>query len=208
MALDQDAIYLGVPDQLTTGAVSTADPKAIPVKDINDGTFTARTVLDEKWTASGYITDAGITLSQSRSTSSLKDWSGAAVRTLLDEFTGTISYAEMQTDKVTMERMVGAGNVKFFEANSEHGDQMAVGIGPELPPSRSFTFSMKDGDRRMRIYVPNGQVTSVADAAFVNNAAVAWNFTVSCSDDGTGHSIYILTDDGQVVVASTPVGGE
>ena len=57
---------------------------------------------------------------------------------------------------------------------------------------------MKDGDARMKVLVPNGQVTTLDSITFVANDAIKLPVTVSCYDDGTGtgDSITIYTDDG------------
>jgi hypothetical protein len=81
---------------------------------------------------------------------------------------------------------------------------MKVGFGPDLPPAQAFCFSMKDEDRRMRLVIPNGQVTAVDSVSFTRNDIVKWNFTITANDDGTGHSMYLLTDDGEVVAVVTP----
>lgn len=193
MTVDSQNIFIGSPDQLTTGAVQTADLGTT-------APTSAREVLStDSWNDSGYVDENGVTLSQNRSTTSIKDWSGANVRTLLDEFTGTVQYAEMETTYESACRMVGAAHVTKTEATAEHGTQLKIALGPQLPPARAWVFSMKDEDRRLRIYIPNGQVTAVENTSFVRNDAVKWNFTITANDDGTGHSIYILTDDGKIV---------
>lgn len=197
MPLDSRQVYLGMPDQsLTTGAVQVAPT----LTGIADGAVTidARAALDSTvWGAGcGYVSEDGLTLSQNKSTSKLPDWGRNAVRTLLDSFDGSVQFALLQTDPTAMRWMVGDENVAVKAATTTTGEQMVVGIGASIPPARSWVWSMKDGDRRMRIFVPNGTVSAVADTSFVANDGVKWNLTVSADDDGTGHSIYILTDDG------------
>ena len=191
MGTDVNKVYVGAPLQsMTTGAVQTADVGTAAPTD-------ARTALPNAWgDGSGYVSQDGVTLSQNRSTETIKDWGLNSVRTLLTDFTGTIQYAELETNQESMERMVGAANVTVTAANTTHGEQLKVAIGPELPPARAWCFSMKDEERRMRIFIPNGQVTAVADSQFIPNAGVVWPFTITYNDDGTGHCIYIFTDDG------------
>lgn len=193
MAVDNKNVYIGKPEQSVTGAVATAAANtAVPAD--------AKVALDTSvWTASGYVSEDGVTFSQDRSTTNIKDWSGANIRTLLDEFTGTIQYAEAETTYETMCRMVGAANVTKTDATTEHGTQLKVGFGPDLPPAQAFCFSMKDEDRRMRLVVPNGQVTAVDSVSFTRNDIVKWSFTITANDDGSGHSIWLLSDDGVVV---------
>lgn len=198
MGTDVSKVYVGAPYQnLTVGAVQTAAVgTACP--------SSARAALSADWdNGTGYVSQDGVTLAQDRSTETLKDWGLNAVRTLLTDFTGTIKFAEMETSYETMCRMVGSGNVTQTAADGGHGEQLIVAIGPELPPARAWCFSMKDEDRRMRIFIPNGEITAVDNTTFVKNSGVVWPFTITCNDDGTGHCIYLLTDDGQIVSDGT-----
>lgn len=202
MPLNTAAVFVGRPDQsLTTGAVQSATP----LTGMTNGAVSidARTALATKdWgNGGGYVSQNGVTLSQNRSTTKLKDWGLNGVRTLLEDFTGSIRFGMLQTDEPSMKWMVGDSNVTTKAATATAGNQLAVAIGAELPPARAFCFSMKDEDRRMRIYIPKGTITSVADVNFVSNDGVIWDMTIECDDDGTGHCIYILTDDGQIVSA-------
>ena len=55
---------------------------------------------------------------------------------------------------------------------------------------------MKDGNRRGRICAPNAQITEIGSMTFVPSAGNVWPFTITCNDDGTGHSVYVYFDDG------------
>ena len=192
MGTNVSKVYVGAPDQSqTVGAVQTA---AIGVTAPTD----ARSSLPSAdWgDGSGYISQDGVTFAQNRSTETLKDWGLNNVRTLLTDFNGTIQFSEMETSQEVMERIFGSANVSVTAATASHGEQLSVSIGPEMPPACAWCFSMKDEDRRMRIFIPNGQITNVDNVTFVKNSGVVWPVTITCNDDGTGHCIYIFTDDG------------
>ena len=196
MAVNSQNVYVGKPDQATTGAVATA---AVGTT----APTTASEVLPAAWTHTGYVGEDGLTVTLDRSTTELKDWAGSNVRVLLDEFKSTVQYTEMETSYESMCRMVGEDNVTKTDATSSAGTKMKVSFGPTLPPARAFCFSMKDEDRRIRVYIPNGQLTEVDNVSFVRNEAVKWTFTIEANDDGTGHSIYLLTDDGAPIDSDT-----
>ena len=92
----------------------------------------------------------------------------------------------------------GKDHVTSNAATDSHGNQLKVELGAHLPESRSWVFLMKDGDARIVILVPEGQVTEVAEVIFAANAAIGWQVTLSTYPDSNGQSIYILTDDGVV----------
>ena len=83
-------------------------------------------------------------------------------------------------------------------ATSTKGKRMKIAIGASLPEPQAWALRMKDGDARMLVLIPNGQVTSGVEITFVANDAIKLPVTISANDDGTGHSMYIFTDDGIV----------
>ena len=190
MAVNTANVFVGRADQSTTGAVLTAVlGTACPES-------ARASISTSTWTDSGWISEDGVTFSQDMSTADLTEWNGAKVRTLLDSYSGTLQYTELETSYESMCRMVGASNVTRTAATTTTGTQLKVAFGPELPPASAWLFLIKDGDRRMMIYLPNAQVSAVDTVSFVRNDAVKWTFTLTCNADSTGKSIYLLTDDG------------
>ena len=185
-------VYLLGPDQSSsTGAIKVAALGATMPTD-------ARTALTGAWTDGGYISEAGITLNVNRSNTDIKDWGLNKVRVATTDFGTTVTGEFLQLDEFAAKQLVGASNVTVTAKTSTHGTQLRIKIGPELPPQQAFVINMKDGDRRGRIAIANGQVTEVGSPTFVPSAGNVWPFTISCYDDGTGHSVEVLLDDGVV----------
>lgn len=185
-------VYLPTPDQTATvGAVATAPIGTAAPSD-------ARTALPAAWESGGYIGEDGLSMSISKSLTAIKDWSLSVVRKALTEYDGTLSFPFMQADEFAMNETFGDDNVTATAANTQHGSILNVGIGANLPEAKSWCFSMKDENRRVRIYVPNGQITEVGEVSFVPGSAHQYPVTLSTYDDGTGHSIYVIYDDGVV----------
>lgn len=188
--VNSNQVYLLGPDQSTTvGALYVAPKGTTKPTD-------ARTALAGTWASGGYISEAGITLNISRSNTSIRDWGLNNVRMATTDFGCTITGEFLQIDEQAAKNLVGTANVTKTAANSTHGEQLAISIGPELPPEQAFCINMKDGNRRGRICAPNAQVTEIGSPTFVPSAGNVWPFTISCFDDGTGHSVYVYFDDG------------
>ena len=193
MALNAKHVYAPAPNQSsTTGAIAVAPVGTTKPTD-------AKTALPNTWNDGGYVSEDGISLSLTRSTTPLKDWSKTVVRQLLTEFGGAISLGFLQVDAFAAKRVFGDSNVTVTAATTTKGEQIAVAIGAELPPIEAWCFSMKDGDARIRVVVPRGQVTDVSQMDFKPDAGHVIGGTLQCYDDGTGHSIYIIYDDGTAV---------
>lgn len=191
--INPEQVYLPSPDQSkTTGAVAVAPIGTTAPTD-------ARTALPNTWTSGGYIDENGIALSISKSFTTIKDWAMSVVRKALTDFDGTIALSFLQVDEFAAQRVLGTANVTKTAANTTHGEQLKLGVGPDVAPAEAWCFSMKDGNRRVRVYIPNGQITEISgDVSFTPGAANIWPCTLSCYDDGTGHSIYVFYDDGVV----------
>ena len=188
--VNSNQVYLLGPDQSTTvGALYVAPKGTTKPTD-------ARTALPNTWASGGYISEAGITLNVSRSNSNLRDWGLNNVRVVSTDFGTTITGEFLQIDEQAAKNLVGAANVSKTAANSTHGEQLTISIGPELPPEQAFCINMKDGNRRGRICAPNAQITEIGSMTFVPSAGNVWPFTITCYDDGTGHSVYVYFDDG------------
>lgn len=190
MAVNSAKVLVGTPDQLTTGAILNAPlGTALPT---NAG-FTFDTAV---WSDSGYISEDGLEISPDYSTTDIPDWSGANVRRLLEQFTGEITWTHLETSANSLKATFGEDNVTVTQATRDHGEKMVVTVGARLPERRSWAFKIKDGDAKILIVVPNGQVTSVDTITFSSSDAIKWPVTLSTYADEQGNNIYIYTDDG------------
>lgn len=189
-AVNTKNVWIGTPDQLTTGAILTAAVgTALPTTD----------PFDEPtgFTSSGYVSEDGVSLTTDYSTNDIKDWSGSTVRKVLESFDGTISWSEIEMSYEAMCHAFGASNVAKTAATQSAGQKLKVSLGATLPPAQSWLFRMKDGNAKILIHVPNGQVTGVDEMTFNATDPIALPITLSCYPDSNGKSIYIYTDDGR-----------
>lgn len=194
MALNASKVLVGTADQATTGAILSGDligTSAVPT------TFTAADALLSKLTGSGYVNDEGLTLSTDYSTNDVKEWNGATVRKLLESFDGTLSWTGIQLDYDGCCQAFGAENVTKVASSTTHGEQIHIAVGAHLPEPKTWAFAMKDGDARIIIVVPNGQVTALDEITFTATDPIGLPITLSAYDDGTGESIHIFVDDGE-----------
>ena len=195
MGLNPKKVYAPTPVQdKTTGAVACADVDTQKPTD-------ARSALPAGWDNSGYVDENGMSVTVTRSTTAIHDWAKSVVRNLLTEYAGAVTVGFLQVDKFAAEAMFGAENVTITPADRTHGELMQIAIGAQLPPIKSYCFSMKDEDTRIRVYVPRGQFTDVNQVDFKPDAGNVIGGTLNTYDDGTGHSIYFMYDDGEVLSA-------
>lgn len=192
MGIDVHKVYVPTPIQDgTTGAIQIA---SVGVTAPND----ARTVLSTGWENSlGYISSDGITLSGLMAAGdALRDWSQAGIRTLDGQAQPTITIPSMQVDE-TMASIITA-DYSTETATTEHGGVLHMSFTGGVGPANAYAFSMKDENRRIRIFAPNAQVTNIDDITFAPTAAVLFGTTLSLNADDSGHFVYLIFDDGQV----------
>ena len=189
-------VRVGAPDQKVTGAIKHA-PKGTAIPALTDITKAAVT-LNQAFTGDEYVSQDGLTLAPSMSTTEIKDWSGATVRKVRESFAGTLSWTMISTNAGALAIAFGADHVTTAAATTTHGAQVQAALGAYLPEEQAWVFLMKDGDARIVIAVPDGQITEVGEVTFASNAAVGWQVTLSCYPDASGNCIYIMTDDGVV----------
>lgn len=192
-------VRIGAPDQKVTGAIKHA-PLGTTVPTLTNITKAAVS-LDDAFVGDEYVSEDGLTLAPSMSTTEIKDWSGATVRKVLESFDGTLSWTMISTNAGALKIAFGSAHVSTEAATTQHGAQVMAALGAYLPEEQAWVFLMKDGDARIVITVPDGQITEVGEITFASNHAVSWPVTLSCYPDSSGNSIYIMTDDGQVVTA-------
>lgn len=190
MAVNAQNVLIGMPDQAVTGAILSAPiGTTLPTSAID--------TLDVAFTDSGFVSEDGLTFNPDLSTSDINDWSGSLVRRVKESFNGTLSWAHLETNEASLKNTFGDSNVTVTAATAAHGKQIAVAINGELPAAKSWAFKMKDGDNKILIVVPNGQITTVNETSFTSSEAIAWSVELSCYPDSSGNSLYIYVDDGQ-----------
>lgn len=191
MPINAVNVVVGAPDQSSTvGAVNWAATTATMPTDAKTALPTAT------WTSGGYVSTDGVSLSIDHSTTSIQDWSLGHIRTLLEDFTGTVTFTFVQTDYETLCAIFGASNVTKTDATSSAGTLIKLSIGPELAPAKAWCFNMKDGSQRIRLVLPNAQPTLDGEISFVANEPISWSVSLDCNMDEAGKSIYFFYDDG------------
>lgn len=196
VAVNAENVLTGAPDQLTSGAISSA-PLGTELPD------SPLTEPAAAFKSSGYVSEAGLTLTPERSTASIKDWSGAVIRQILEEFNGTLAWEHLETNEESLRNYFGDDNVKLVLPTLTSGTQITAALGAHEMPRKSWLFRIKDGKKRVLIKVPIGQITDQGEVAFTKTGAILWPVTLSTYPDERGNNLYVITDDG-VFSASAP----
>ena len=138
------------------------------------------TSLAAAWTEVGDVSDAGITLALSKTSTNLRNWANVIKRVIMTEHSETIQAPIMDTTEEALKTVVGSKNV------TKSGSVVTVSLSDaELPAEEAFLFVMKDGEDLIMIGCSYGQVTAVENVSFQPGAAINWTPTITATgDDG------------------------
>ena len=120
-------VRVGAPDQSTTGAIKYA-PLGTTLPSLASIT-PAAVSYDAAFQGNEYVSEDGLTLAPSISTTDIKEWGGTTVRKVLESFDGTLSWTMISTNASAMSVAFGADHVTAKAADSTHGNQTMTELG-------------------------------------------------------------------------------
>lgn len=148
----------------------------------------------------GYIGDQGFTKRLDRRTTQKRAFGGKVVKVLQTEFTATIQMRLLESlNAECLKAVYGSANVSVTPANSEHGAQVEVLVNSIKLPHLTWLVDTQDEElsAKYRIYVPDGQLTTVGDIKVVHTDTIEYDITLTAYDDLSGNQMYVMTDDGK-----------
>ncbi|TCJ28763.1 hypothetical protein E0W80_04490 [Microbacterium sp. PI-1] len=191
MSVNSKNVFVGTPDQAATGAILTGPETDVIPETIDDFVLTG---LSD----SGYVGEDGVTITPTESTESIKDWSLKTIRKILTEFDATLAWAHLELSEEALKNYMGDDNVEVTAATASKGTLTRAAIAGEARPIKAWYIKVKDGDRRVLIFVPHGQVTERGEISLLASAAVTLPVTLTTYPDAAGKNVYIFLDDGVV----------
>lgn len=153
------------------------------------------------FTALGYAADDGLRPAGERTSASILDWAGDEIYSPQESHSVKFQlklYAALDGD--TLVEVFGDDNVTTV------GSLTTVTETGSPLPVHPWLFDMRDNDKRVRIVVPNGQITACTEGPYVRNALLSFDVTISCYKDDSGKKTYRYIDDGTAAAAPTISG--
>ena len=147
--------------------------------------------------AAGYIGEDGVTETNERSTDRIRAWGGDTVKVVQTEHNVTYQFTFLETLNVNvLEAVYGEDNVTTTAATVSTGTLHEVQVNSSTLPHKSYVFEVKDGDAKIRIYVPDGQITEVGDITYSDSEVIGYQVTVEAFADELGNKAYKWLDNG------------
>lgn len=157
------------------------------------------TALDAALKAAGYIGEDGLTETQDRSVEKVKAWGGDTVKVVQTEFGLTYQFTFIESvNGEVLKAVHGTANVTTTAATASAGTKHAVKLTSDQLPHEVYVFEVKDGLARIRIVVPDGQITEVGEVTYADGEVIGYQVTVEAFYDATlGAQAVKYIDDGQ-----------
>jgi len=176
-------VNVGKPDTGVSGGVSSAPLGTTLPTD-------ATTALDAAFTNYGFISEDGLTETNEKSSDKIKAWGGRIVKNLQTDSSASFAFSFIESSNAdVLKAICGEDNVTV------DGTNITAKFDLEQLPSRVWNFDVRDGDNRVRVSVPNGQITELGDVTYGDEDVIAYEVTVDAlwSDDLQAYYVKYLS---------------
>lgn len=157
----------------------------------------AVTELDNAFKNLGYVSEDGLTNSNSPESETIKAWGGDTVLAPQTGRPDTYSMTLIESLNVDVLKLVyGSENVK---GDLSTGIQI-TGNSKELD-NMSLVIDMIQGTALKRIVIPNGKVSEVGDITYTDGDPVGFEVTITAFPDEKGNTNYQYLKESQATTA-------
>ncbi|MFI0262080.1 hypothetical protein ACH4OW_23920 [Streptomyces sp. NPDC017056] len=138
----------------------------------------------------GWISEDGITESNSADTTEIKGWQGGqTVRKVISSSEMAFKFTAIETSKAVLE---------LYHKGSKVVTQNGASVLAVKAPGsdrRWFGFDVIDGESHVRIWVPDGEVTETGDITYKGDEAIAYELTITAYPGPDGTVAYKYSND-------------
>ena len=181
MALgDTKNVIAGIPDVAGGFWVKDliTDREAYPSKDTN--------LKEDGWTPVGFISEDGVTEANERDTEKVKGWGGDTIRVLQNEHTQTFTFSFYELGNPEVLKLIyGDDNVTVSDDGT-----VEITQNSKVLPHKSFCIEVLDGDKKIRKFIPDGQITETGELQMTHSAVMGIEATLEAFADAQGNKVY------------------
>lgn len=179
MATGTQNVLVGAPVTATGGVLFGDTTVAAPTD--------ATTALDPAWVKAGFVGEDGVTRTTEASDDKVRGWGGDVVKIVRTEHGLTYTWQFLESANGDVLKLIhGEENVTITLPAAGVPGKVVVNHTSKMPPRKSFTIDMADGESRIREYIKDGQLTTSGDVTFVHSDVIRYEVTVEAMPDANG----------------------
>ena len=148
----------------------------------------ATTALNAAFADLGYVSDDGVTNSNSIESDDVKAWGGDTVLSLQTDKTDTFQFTLIEAMNIDVLKAVfGDSNVSGTLAT---GLTINVNATEQVEASWVIEMVYKGQDAKKRVVIPQGKITEIGDVVYSDSEAVGYEVTITAVPDANGNTHY------------------
>lgn len=160
------------------------------------------TALNAAFKALGYVGEDGITESNGRDISKIKAFGGDTVKVVQTDHTLTYKLVLLESlNAEVLKAVYGESNVTVTAATSSTGEKIKVAKNAKTLPHKTWVFDVIDGDAKIRLHIPDGQITTTGAVTLVHTGVISYDIEIECFAVN-GDKAYQYSDNG--ITTATP----
>jgi len=146
----------------------------------------ATTTIGTGFVSLGYISEDGITNSNSPETDSKKAWGGDTVLTYQTAKEDTFSFTMIEAlREAVLKTVYGSSNVETSTAG-----EIKVKANAAQAEEKAYIMDIIMGEKLKRIVVPKATVTEIGEVTYKDDEAVGYETTITAVPDSSGNTHY------------------
>lgn len=147
----------------------------------------ATTALGEVFKSLGFVSEDGVTNSNSPESEDIKDWGGTTVLSVQSSKDDTWKFTLIESKNVEVLKTVyGDDNVT---GDLENGITIKANANDLDYAAYVFEMVMRNGTKK-RVVIPKAKVTELGDISYGKSDIIGYEITLTCTPDESGNTHY------------------